>query len=115
MTGVWAPQAVVAGSAVTGFVPSPAESETAACTHDVEVSVTVNVTAKGAFPEVGATERDAVTGPTVVVPPPGGVRSMPGLVGVVVGIKMPHGSDVGIGEMYRVPVHVGDVYPPVDV
>src|SRR3989338_7021923 len=56
-------QEIVTGIAVTEAVPSPAESMMAACEHAAEVSVMVNVTASGAMPEVGATERAALVAP----------------------------------------------------
>ena len=61
-------QEIVVGIAVTGSVPSPAESVIAACEQAVDVSVTVNVTASGAAPDVGKTEREALAAPAVVVP-----------------------------------------------
>src|SRR3989338_8393220 len=100
-----------------GAVPSPAESETAACEHAADVSVTVKVTARGAPPEVGTTVREADAGPlvtTVVLPPPIGFRFMLGLVVNVVGMYTPHGSDVGVGDMYRVPVHPAAPYGLVE-
>ena len=106
--GVSGPQVVIAGSATTGFVPSPAESMTAECVHDVVVSVTVKVTASGTAPDIGTTESVAVVGPAVF-------KFVFGLVVVVIGMYTPHGSDVGAGDMYLVPVHVAAPYGLVDV
>ena len=62
-------QVTVAGSAVIGFDPSPAESVISERGHDVDVSVMVNLTLRGAAPEVGATPRVALVR-SVPVPPP---------------------------------------------
>ena len=65
------PHTVVAGSAVTGFVPSPAERVTAERVHVGDVSVTVKVTASGAVPVVGVAVRVAAVvalNPGVVLP-----------------------------------------------
>src|SRR3989344_5194928 len=61
--GVRPVQEIVTGIAVTGAVPSPAESVIAACEHAADVSVTVKVTASGTMPEVGATESVALVAP----------------------------------------------------
>ena len=66
--GVRPVQEIVTGIAVTGAVPSPAESMMAACEHAADVSVTVKVTASGTMPEVGATESVALVAAPVVPP-----------------------------------------------
>lgn len=75
--GVCVVQVAVEGIAVIGAVPSPAASVTAACAHEADVSVTVNVTARGAAPDVGTMVSEADAGPlvtTVVLPPPPGFK-----------------------------------------
>lgn len=107
--GVRPVQEVVEGMATTGSEPSPAEIIMAGCEQATDVSVTVNVTRRGAGPDVGVTERVAVAGPvvtTVVVEPLPGFKFMSGVPPVVVGIYMPHGlGSFGILDTYLVPVH----------
>jgi len=111
-------QELVAGIAVAEGVPSPADMETAACAHEVDVSITVKVTESGAGPEAGTTERVAIAGPlvpTVAVPPPIGLRFILGFVVDVVGMYTPQGFVVGTVEINLVPVHVACPYGLVDV
>lgn len=66
--GVRPEQEIVVGIAVTGAVPSPADNMIATCEQAVDVSVTVNVTASGAAPEVGETESVALVAEPAVPP-----------------------------------------------